>query len=642
MSKEKNIQGSWKDLKKIYAVMFRYWYILVSGLLAMLLYALFSGISVTLVIPLFDYVFGPNKTGILYHDIASFFNAVGSVWSGFMHQIGGVFSIHSLNDLAPLWKDLQDIMLRTDSLALLYALCVFVVAAIVLKNVFYYIQRVLFVKLRGNTIRDVRNMMFSRYMDQSLEFYNQNRVGDALVRMVNDVEIVSEQFIRSLLEGLRDLVTILVYMRIALLLNPRLFLYSIVVLPVFTLMVGFLGMKIKKYSRRIQSQLSSMFSTVEEALNSMKIIKAFRREDSEYREFKKINSTHLRLWKRAQTYASLNIPISELNTVFTGVIVIIIGGGMILKPGSSFSLGDFTAFLFALFSMLHPLKTLTQIYTDIKKAMVSLGRIALVMNQTPTVQDSPDASDKPEFEKEIILDRVGFYYKDANPVLQDVSLTIRKGERVAFVGASGGGKTTLANLFNRMYDVKEGSILIDGVDIRRIKLHDLRRLFGVVTQDSVLFTRTIWENIAYGSLEEVTDEQVREAARIAHAEEFIKSFPNGYDEVLQTKGSNLSGGQRQRLCIARAIVGDPPILIFDEATSALDTESEKLVQQAIDQATQNRTVVMIAHRLSTIRKADRIVVLEHGRIVGTGTHAELMESCPRYQKLHSLQYSQGD
>ncbi|HRU47997.1 MAG TPA: ABC transporter ATP-binding protein, partial [Candidatus Syntrophosphaera sp.] len=324
--------------------------------------------------------------------------------------------------------------------------------------------------------------------------------------------------------------------------------------------------------------------------------------------------------------------------LFTGVIVIVIGGRMILAPGSTFSLGDFTAFLFAMFSMLHPLNSLTQIYTDVKKALVSLGRISTVLNTESSVQEAEDAVEKKDFNSEIVFDNVSFSYKGSKPVLHNVSLTIHKGEKIAFVGASGGGKTTLANLFNRMYDVNEGAILIDGIDIRKIKISDLRRLFGVVTQESVLFTRSVRENIAYGSLDEVSDEQIRKAAQVAHAEEFILNFPNQYDEILQTKGANLSGGQKQRLCIARAIVGDPPILIFDEATSALDTESEKLVQEAIDDATQNRTVIMIAHRLSTIQKADRIVVLEHGRIVGIGTHQELMENCPRYQKLYNLQY----
>ncbi len=641
MKKVDGNQSSWKDLIQIYRMMFKYWYVLITGLAAMLLYAFFSGVSITLVIPLFDFVFNPQKPAALYTNAAGFMQAIGTALREWLASSGGILRVSGLKDLAPLWEQVKDIMLHTDSLSLLYVLCLFVVVVIALKNVFYFIQRVLFVKLRGNTIRDVRNMMFHRYMNQSLEFYNQNRVGDAIVRMVNDVDIVSEQFIRSLLEGIRDLVSILVYARVALLLNSHLFVYSVVILPGFSLLIGLLGKKIKKYSRRIQAQLSNMFSAVEEALNSMKIVKAFRREDSEYLNFKGINRAHLRLWQRAQVYSSLGLPIAEITTLITGIIVIVIGGKMILAPGSDFTLGDFTAFLFALFSMLHPLKVLSQIYTEIRKAMVSLGRISLVMNQQSAIQDAPDAVDMPGFNTAIEFERVGFHYRAAKPVLQDVSLTIRKGEKVAFVGASGGGKTTLANLFNRMYDVKEGAIRIDGIDIRRIKLLHLRKLFGVVTQDSVLFTRSVRENIVYGTLEAISDAQIEAAARIAHAEEFILAFPQKYAEILQTKGANLSGGQRQRLCIARAVVGDPPILIFDEATSALDTDSEQKVQQAIDEATQNRTVVMIAHRLSTVLKADKIVVLEHGKIVGMGTHEELLQTCPRYQHLYQIQFQQG-
>ncbi|HQC09046.1 MAG TPA: ABC transporter ATP-binding protein, partial [Candidatus Cloacimonas acidaminovorans] len=308
-----------------------------------------------------------------------------------------------------------------------------------------------------------------------------------------------------------------------------------------------------------------------------------------------------------------------------------------LTPGSSFSLGDFTAFLFALFSMLHPLKVITQVYTDIRKALVSLDRIGLVLNQESRIQDKPDAITKETFDSEITFENVTFGYKENKPVLKNFSLTIPKGSKVAFVGASGGGKTTIANLMNRLYDVTYGAIKIDGIDIRDIKLDNLRKFFGVVTQDSILFSKSIKENIAYGSQEEVSDEQIIKAAQIANAEEFINEMPNKYDEVLGSKGSDLSGGQKQRLCIARAIVGDPPILIFDEATSALDTDSEQKVQMAIDKATQNRTVILIAHRLSTILKADKIVVLEKGKIVGMGTHQELMQNCPRYQHLYNLQ-----
>lgn len=631
-------RGSLKNLAQIYRVMFRYWYYMLFGILAMLLFAIFSGISITLVIPVFDFVFTPAKVEILYHTPAAFLEAMGNLIESYFATHGGLFAMGGLKGLAPLWQDLQQLMLHTDSLSLLFVLCGFVLITFLLKNIFYFAHKVLFVHLRGNTIRDVRNLMFRKYMGQSLTFFNRTRVGDAIVRMVNDVEIVSEQFIRAFLDAVRDLITILVYMRLAYLLSPRLFLYSLLVLPAFTLTIGFLGKKIKKYSRRIQSRLSSMFSTVEEALNSMKIVKAFRREDSEFQAFSKINRTHLRMWKRAQTYAALNVPISEINTALTGVVVIIIGGKMILAPGSSFSLGDFTAFLFALFSMMHPLKTITQLYGDIKKAIVSLDRIALVLNQCSDVQDAPDAVSKPGFDDKIVLDGVGFYYRSNKPVLKDINLEIPKGSKIALVGASGGGKTTLANLLNRMYDVKEGSITIDGIDVRKIRLDDLLSLFGVVTQDSILFTRSIRENISYGSRYPVTDEQLQNAARISHADEFIQGFKDGFDEVLDTKGANLSGGQRQRLCIARAIIGNPPILIFDEATSALDTESEKMVQEAIDDATMGRTVIMIAHRLSTVLKADKIVVLEHGRIIAQGSHEELMQSSPRYKTLHDLQF----
>ncbi len=479
--------------------------------------------------------------------------------------------------------------------------------------------------------------MFSRYLHQSLDFFGQNRVGDAIVRMVNDVEIVSEQFINSTISAVREIITVIVFARIALMLNSKLFLYSILVLPIFSLTVSLLGKKIKKYAKKIQEQLSTLFSTVEEVLNSMKIVQAFRHERFENDNFNNINNKHFSMWLKSQNYRDLNTPIAELNTAVTGIVVIILGGNMILSPGSGFTLGDFTAFLFALFSMLHPLKVITQVYTEIKKAIVSLDRIALVLNQESTIKDKPDAVSKLSLERSIRFEQVDFAYNSRQPVLKDFSLDIAKGKKIAIVGPSGGGKTTIANLLNRLYEVQNGAIKIDGIDIRDIKLDDLRRLFGVVTQDSILFSKSIKDNIAYGSQQECSFEQVSQAARIANADEFIKELPNQYDEILGNKGSSLSGGQKQRICIARAIVADPPVLIFDEATSALDTDSEQKVQQAIDEATRHRTVIMIAHRLSTVLKADLIVVLEKGRIVGLGTHNELLENCPRYRHLYDIQ-----
>jgi subfamily B ATP-binding cassette protein MsbA len=638
MDRNDNKAGS--KIILLFRMMLRYWPYMVAGLVAMGLFALFSGFSITLMVPLFDYVFNPNKPEIQYHNSSEIIDAIQQRLATFTGEHGSLLRINSLADLTPLWDSLKELMLVSDSLSLLYLLCMVIVVLMLLKNICYFANRSFFVMLRGKTIRDLRNYMFRRYLNQSLEFYGKNQVGDAIVRMVNDVEIVSNQFIFALFNSIRDFSTVIVYMYIALFLNARLFAYSILVVPILTFSLGFLGKKIKKYSRRIQTQISAMFSVVEEVLNSIKIVKAFRREDDEFQDFQKINHKHLKQWQRSQIYAAMNVPLSELNTTITGVVVVIIGGGMILNPAAGFSLGDFTAFLFAVFSMLHPLKSITQLYTEVKKAGVSLDRIALVLNQVSSIQDAPDAVPKPDFEQDIVFDRVAFYYKPGKYVLQDFSLTIHKGQKIAFVGASGGGKTTVTNLINRMYDVKEGHILIDGIDIRKIKLDDLRSLFGVVTQDSVLFTKTVRDNIAYGSRKSVTDEEIQTAARIAHADEYIQNLPDKYDQMLDIKGLNLSGGQRQRLCIARAIVGNPPILIFDEATSALDTESERKVQDAIDEATKNRTVLLVAHRLSTILKADKIVVLEAGRIVGVGAHEELLKTNERYQTLYKLQFNQ--
>ena len=631
MKKEKTDLKRKANLGLIWRMMLRYWYHGLAGLVTMLFYAIFSGISITLVIPLFDFVFKGRSHPVIYNTWYGFISAAFEELLLFFQQGNGFFKLQSYQ---PLWLRLQELMELTEPLALLYSICVFVFVTILLKNAFYYANRMFFVVLRGRTIRDLRNHMFGRYLSQSMEFYNHHQVGDAIVRMVNDVDTVSNQFIYSIFNSIRDFTTILVYMFIALALNSRLFLYSIIVLPLFSMMMSFMGRKIKKYSRRIQSQLSTMFSVVEEVLNSMKVVKAFRKEASEKEAFDQINRKHLRMWQRSMAYSSLNVPISELNSTLTGILVIVLGGSLILDPSGNFSLGNFTAFLFALFSMLHPLKTVTQMYSEIKKATVSLDRIALVLNQQSKVMDSEDARHKTSFDHSISLENVSFAYSLEKQVVQNINFRIVKGEKIAIVGSSGSGKTTLANLLNRMYDVTEGSIKMDDVDIRKIKLDDLRGLFGIVSQDSILFTRSIKENIAYGAFGDVSDSEVQAAAQVALAEEFIQELPDAYEQVLETKGSNLSGGQRQRLCIARAIVGNPPILIFDEATSALDNISEKRVQDAIDAAMKDRTVIIIAHRLSTVVSCDRIIVLEQGQVLCVGSHDELMQTCKQYQELH--------
>jgi ABC-type multidrug transport system fused ATPase/permease subunit len=382
-----------------------------------------------------------------------------------------------------------------------------------------------------------------------------------------------------------------------------------------------------------------MFSNIVEVLNSMRIVKAFCKEEHEQDVLKQINHKYFLNWRRSLIYGSFNVPIGEMSSIFIGVAILFVGGANILNETNDFSFGNFTAFLFAIFSMLHPLKSLTNDYTDLKKAIVSLDRVNEILNLKSEIVETNTPILVETFEHQIEFYDVSFHYKAENPVLKNCNLVIRKGEKVAFVGSSGSGKTTLVNLINRMYDATAGAITIDGVDIKNIKIENLRKLFGVVTQDSVLFTETIENNILYGAHSPKTIDDVYTAAKFAYADEFIEILPDKYQTKILPLGSNLSGGQKQRLCIARAIIENPPILIFDEATSALDTDSEQKVQKAIDMAAGNRTVIIIAHRLSTILSADKIFVLDSGEIVGCGRHADLMENCPKYKHFYDLQFS---
>ncbi len=628
-----------KNVLRIYKIASRYWEFLVGGVITMILYAMFSGVSVTMAIPLFDYVFAVDKTNVVYSDVSSLLNALMEQIRLFNEANPSIGTWTDMAELKPLFANLQEIMAVSDSYVLLQIIAVATVSLYFLRSLFFFLNKVMFVNLRGKTIRDLRNMMMESYLRQSIAFFGKNRSGDSLVRMVNDGEIVSRQFLDQIFNILRNAITVLIFLRIALFLNAKLFLISIVILPVFSGSLNYLGNKIRKYAKRVQKQFSNMFSAIEEIMRNMKIVKAYAREEYEYKRVKDINKKHFKYWRKSEVYNSMGMPFSEINSAITGMIVLLIGGRMVLSGDGSFTFGDFSAFLFAIFSMLHPVKEIAKAYMEIRRAAVSLERVSYVLDLDPEIIDDPNAIHKTSFDGSIKLENVRFSYDESKEILSDINLTIKKGEKVALVGSSGSGKTTLVNLLCRMYDASSGVILVDGTPIKKIKLTDLKRLFGYVTQNSILFSDTVEYNIRYGSLEEVSMEQVEKASRIAHAEEFIVQMDKGYETLLNAGGSNLSGGQQQRLCIARSIVGDPPILIFDEATSALDTESERKVQEAMDNATRNRTVIMIAHRLSTVLASDRIYVMDKGKIVGAGTHGELLETCPRYKTLYDMQFA---
>ncbi len=628
-----------KNVKRIYKIMLRYWGYLLAGLFFMLGYAVFSSVSIMMAIPLLDYVFKPEKVTILYTNFPSFRIAFQKIITHFVSQHGNLFALSQKQNYEPFMEELKTLLLHTDPIFLLWLISVILILLILLKNLFFYCNKIVFANLRGKTIRTIRNQMFKKYLYQSLAFFNINKVGDSLVRMVSDVKIVSNFFIRAIFDALQNIILILFFARIAIFLNTKLFLISLILLPVFSIVINFIGNKIKKYSKRIQIQSSNLFSNVEEILNSMRIVKAFSREDYELGKFKAINQKHFKFWRKSRIYHFFNVPLSEMNGTITGIVVLLIGGNQVLSGSNNFSLGSFFTFLFAIFSMLHPMKVISKAYAQIRKALVSLDRISVILDIKSEIEESPDAVEKDTFESKIEFRDVSFSYEKSNEVLENISIKINKGEKIAIVGGSGSGKTTMVNLLERMYDTTSGEILIDNNNIRDIKLRDLRNLMGTVTQESILFGDTITNNISYGTLEDVSDKEITNAATIAYADEFIETLPEKYETLLHTRASNLSGGQKQRICIARAIVGNPPILIFDEATSALDTEAERKVQQAIEQATKNRTVIVIAHRLSTILSSDKIVVLDNGKIVGIGKHDDLLQSCDKYKTLYELQFN---
>lgn len=628
------------NLWKLYKFALKRWHLFIFGIIFMFGYGFFSVAGIPFVIPLMDYVFKRDTTELAppIQSISDFREALVTAWNTYSSRHD--FSIFKISDAIDQFKpELNQLFLKTDPVVLLKLIIFTLIGIVLLKNVFFYLNRLAFINLEGKTTKDLRDLLFQKYLHLPFSFFEQHKVGDAMVRIVNDAMQINQFLISNSMKILRDLFTVGLFLSMALLINAGLFLKILIIIPVMLGLVSLLGKKIKKYSKRLQNQLGIIFSKVEEIFRGLKIVKAFTREQFEWDKFTELTKKYFKLWRKRIIYDSFNIPLSEMSGVFIVALVLWFGGLDVLDPNKGFTFGEFSAFLYAIVSIMHPLKTVIKGYTDFKKAVVSLDRVYEILETTESIQDNPEAEEVDGFHDKIEFRHVTFSYtgdpKDA--VLRDINLTIRKGEKIAFVGSTGSGKTTLVNLLPRFYDVTEGQILIDGKDIRSIKLRSLRSLFGYVTQESFMFSDTILNNISYGT-SETDHEKVKQASEVAFASEFIEQMPKQYDTLIQDYGSNLSGGQKQRISIARAILHDPPILIFDEATSALDAEAENKVQTAIDNVSKNRTMIMIAHRLATVLSADKICVLKDGKIIAEGNHNELLKSSPEYKRLYELQF----
>ena len=550
------------------------------------------------------------------------------VWSG---RIADYFGY--IKDWA--YYTIQINMDEHGGIKVLAVLCSITAVAFLLRNIFRYLGSYLLVNYRVGITRDLRTSMYDKFLKLPVSFFTEQRKGDMMSRISNDIGAVEGGIMGSLVDIVNSPFMILSSLTALFLLSPKLTLFSLIVFPIMGWIISWVGKSLKKQARFAQEELGNLFSLVDETLKSSKVIKIFNADKILKNRFNKTTSQwqhHAISMSRRRELAS---PMSEFLGSVTMLIITYYAGTEIIN-GTNKDPATFLAFIGVFFQVLDPAKRLSNAISAIQGGMASLERVSEVLDYDLKVEEIANPTPISEMNDKIEFKNIGFYYEKSNLILKNVSITVPKGKTVALVGQSGSGKTTIANLLARFYDVSEGEILIDGHNIKNLKLTDYRQLLGMVTQESVLFNDSVYNNILMGN-PDATEEQVIEAAKVANAHEFISQLQDGYHTNIGDDGNKLSGGQKQRVSIARAVLKNPPIMILDEATSALDTESERYVQDALEKMMENRTSLIIAHRLSTIQKADHIVVMEKGDIIEQGSHQELMARNGTYRKLVELQ-----
>lgn len=510
-----------------------------------------------------------------------------------------------------------------------------VVVFTMLKNLFLYWSQYLLNPIRNAVLRRLRDDLFSKMLSLPIGFFTEERKGDLMSRMTNDINEVELSIMATLEVFVREPLTIIITIGSMLYISIPLTLFLLVFLPVSGLIIGRIGKSLRRSSNIAQEQLGQMLGVIEETLTGMRVVKAFSAERHQHLRFMKINNDMFRTRNKIASRRELGSPLSETMGVLVVSVVLWYGGNLIFSNNSSLRPEQFVFYIALFTQIINPFKNLSTSFFNIQKGSAALERIEHLLNAENTIKELPDAKSIRNFNDSIEFKNVRFAYGE-KIILDGLDLKIQKGKTVALVGASGAGKSTAVDLIPRFHDVTGGEILIDGVNIKNYKVDDVRRLIGVVSQDPILFNDTIENNIKLGT-GGATKEQIEEAARIAHAHKFILNKPEGYDTVVGDRGTKLSGGERQRVTIARAVLKNPPLLILDEATSSLDTESERLVQDAINELMLNRTCIVIAHRLSTVQHADEIIVMEKGKIVQRGRHSELMQQEGMYRKLVEMQ-----
>ncbi|MEL6304021.1 MAG: ABC transporter ATP-binding protein [Bacteroidota bacterium] len=579
-----------------------------------ILYALFSALSFAALIPMLDVLFKPEQK--VY--AKPVYTGFGSIKDYLQERINFEVTAYSGDD------DMKGLVLVIGLVLVLF----------LMKNAFNYLAMYFITFLRNGVLKDIRNKMYQKIVDLPIAFFSEKRKGDVIARITSDVLEIQHSFLSILELIIREPLTILFTILIMFGISTKLTVFVFLFIPIAGMIISRIGKSLKKQSDKVQREQGEFLSIVEETLGGLRVIKAFTAESRFYKIFKASTQRFFNFSNALLNRQNLASPTGEFLGILVIGVLLWFGGKMVLVD-KTLDASSFIAYMGLAYNILTPAKAISKASYGVRKGNAAAERVLEILESENPIQNVPNAIEKEDFQTEIEFKNVSFKYED-NYVLKNFSLKIPKGKTVALVGQSGSGKSTVANLVSRFYDVNEGEILLDGQNIKNVSKSSLRKLMGFVTQDSILFNDTVRNNIALGK-EDATDEEIQAAAKIANAHEFIKELPNGYDTNIGDSGNKLSGGQKQRLSIARAVLKNPPIMVLDEATSALDTESERLVQDALENMMRNRTSLVIAHRLSTIQNADSIVVLHQGEIIEQGTHETLMQSNKNYKKLVEMQ-----
>jgi ABC-type multidrug transport system fused ATPase/permease subunit len=585
-----------------------------------ILFAIFSASTLALIGPFSELLFKTDLAGLV------------QIAAKGPPEVG--FSSHFFQNVSSYY--MAKLIVFSGKTYTLVLICVIVFVLTFLKNTSRYLAMFFIAPIRNGVVRDLRNRIYRKSLDLPLSYYSEEKKGDLMSRMTTDVQEIEWSIMQTLEMIFREPLTVVILFTMMLIISATLTLYIILLLPIAALIIAILGKSLKNASRKTKETLGHLISVIEETLGSLKVIKAFSAEAPMNKKFGDLNQTFYKQSVNVYRKTDLASPLTEI--IVTGILMLIlfIGGKMVFS--GEISGASFITYFALASQLIPPIKQITTSYNNIQKGIASEDRINKILHAHDIIIENSNPKVLSPLGKEIEYKNLSFAYHkgDDGYVLKDISLRIAKGKTVALVGQSGSGKTTLADMLPRFYDCDKGELLIDGVNIKDAKIRSLRDLIGVVTQESVLFNDTVYNNIAFG-MEDVSSTDIENAAKIANAHGFIISLPEGYNTIIGDRGGKLSGGQRQRLSIARAVLKNPDILILDEATSALDTESEKLVQDALSNLMKNRTSIVIAHRLSTIASADEIIVMHKGEIIERGNHSELIALNGTYKKLCDMQ-----